>query len=662
MSRLGSTLIRQGGSLTSCATQEGTEIRAIHAASNNRNGTKRDSLPNLADLLCSRNFKSAVSLLQKERSSGRSRPKSDLWLGYCLFHAREYKEALAVYERLMRVSGLPTEWERTDCEKYSLPSAASAETSAGTCNNELSSDEKEQLPLLKGLCHFALQQPEKGLAEIRHAKPGPMQRRLLLLLRMQWQHQDPRGTPFSKEPDSWEDIDRAIESLEEGDRDDQLCAAAAYFSRCRYQKGADLYGSLLSADPKATALKVYRALCCFRLGNVQEAERLTQEYLAQHPGSLFASNLLWCCLVTQGQKEAAQKFLQGLCEEMQLRVEDLMALSETLRPNLCFVQGASRELPAILEPLVGVLPEARYNLALFHLQRDKPEDALALLREPLLLSNASVFLEKALKAGALLMLGQCGGREALLTEAQSLFQEVASSKQAPEDCPLKLQCAMYSFCLQGEHQKAWACSERLLACGNKQPALHWTRMLLAASMGIYEEALACILAIDDKTCALFSFTRNPPRASQPIFNAQCRVVGLLLCRHGIEECYPCWFVRLHVKAQRPEDGFRFCMQQQGTPGFLPLLQQFAADCHVTKQYRSALEAFAVLEQVQPNHETHRGFCAAAAGLILQIACGQQTVEAIPWLLQLLNSSQGSSVTDLKAAAQRVALDFEKQQH
>ncbi|OEH76434.1 tetratricopeptide repeat-containing protein 26 [Cyclospora cayetanensis] len=618
MSRLGSTLIRQGGSLTSCATQEGTEIRAIHAASNNRNGTKRDSLPNLADLLCSRNFKSAVSLLQKERSSGRSRPKSDLWLGYCLFHAREYKEALAVYERLMRVSGLPTEWERTDCEKYSLPSAASAETSAGTCNNELSSDEKEQLPLLKGLCHFALQQPEKGLAEIRHAKPGPMQRRLLLLLRMQWQHQDPRGTPFSKEPDSWEDIDRAIESLEEGDRDDQLCAAAAYFSRCRYQKGADLYGSLLSADPKATALKVYRALCCFRLGNVQEAERLTQEYLAQHPGSLFASNLLWCCLVTQGQKEAAQKFLQGLCEEMQLRVEDLMALSETLRPNLCFVQGASRELPAILEPLVGVLPE-------------RLRDYLVSRAHPQAFVVAASKSEKALKAGALLMLGQCGGREALLTEAQSLFQEVASSKQAPEDCPLKLQCAMYSFCLQGEHQKAWACSERLLACGNKQPALHWTRMLLAASMGIYEEALACILAIDDKT-------------------------------HGIEECYPCWFVRLHVKAQRPEDGFRFCMQQQGTPGFLPLLQQFAADCHVTKQYRSALEAFAVLEQVQPNHETHRGFCAAAAGLILQIACGQQTVEAIPWLLQLLNSSQGSSVTDLKAAAQRVALHFEKQQH
>lgn len=31
------------------------------------------------------------------------------------------------------------------------------------------------------------------------------------------------------------------------------------------------------------------------------------------------------------------------------------------------------------------------------------------------------------------------------------------------------------------------------------------------------------------------------------------------------------------------------MQQQGSSGFVPLLQQFAVDCHVTQQYRSALE-------------------------------------------------------------------------
>lgn len=62
----------------------------------------------------------------------------------------------------------------------------------------------------------------------------------------------------------------------------------------------------------------------------------------------------------------------------------------------------------------------------------------------------------------------------------------------------------------------------------------------------------------------------------------------------------------------------------------------------------------MLEQVQPDSQNRRGFRAAAAGLVLQIAHREEPVEALPWLLRLLTGCGISGVKGLKDAAKRVA--------
>ena len=66
-------------------------------------------------------------------------------------------------------------------------------------------------------------------------------------------------------------------------------------------------------------------------------------------------------------------------------------------------------------------------------------------------------------------------------------------------------------------------------------------------------------------------------------------------------------------------------------------------------------------QLDPTPQHNQGFRAAAAGLVLHIAHGKETVETLPWLQQLLRSVDVPELDEIRGAADRLALHFAEQQ-
>ena len=72
---------------------------AIAAAPGSQDGTASSStpsavtkqLPKLEDFLSQRDYTGAMSLLEFNRNSGKGNETLDMWLGYCAFHAGDYK-------------------------------------------------------------------------------------------------------------------------------------------------------------------------------------------------------------------------------------------------------------------------------------------------------------------------------------------------------------------------------------------------------------------------------------------------------------------------------------------------------------------------------------------------------------------------------------------
>ena len=294
------------------SSPEETAGAGIRSSSSNTVSSNRRSVSgnrfcrsplSFSELLSRRNFSAAASLLQRKGAHGApnfSLPKADLWLAYCYYHSGAYEKALQIYEQLFRAScGGPSHVARqpwgpmgTDSGPPLEESSASSRgppetpsishclsndaTSAESTLKEMTGEEIEELPLLMALCHFRLGQPEKGLKEIKKAPPSPRKRRLLLFLRMQQQQEQQKRPQQQHREDAWLNIDKEIQALGGGSTEDILCAAAAHFLRRRYEKAAELYENLLSVHPEAFAVKVYWAVCCYKMGEIEKAQTLVE--------------------------------------------------------------------------------------------------------------------------------------------------------------------------------------------------------------------------------------------------------------------------------------------------------------------------------------------------------------------------------------------------
>lgn len=113
--------------------------------------------------------------------------------------------------------------------------------------------------------------------------------------------------------------------------------------------------------------------CCVRL-------LVPQEYQATHSSSLVASNLLACCLYSEGAGASAMRIYHLLGEEARREEAFFIEHNDLLRHNAAVFQKGERGL-SVWGPLVNLLHEARLNLALIHLRQGNYSGALDLMRD-----------------------------------------------------------------------------------------------------------------------------------------------------------------------------------------------------------------------------------------------------------------------------------------
>lgn len=88
--------------------------------------------------------------------------------------------------------------------------------------------------------------------------------------------------------------------------------------------------------------------------------------MSVHPLSLVASNVLFCCLMERGDKQAAHALLQELGKQTGTPIEDLQTAYDPLRLNVClFTQEEANSIPMELLSLVDSIPEVRSSLTTF---------------------------------------------------------------------------------------------------------------------------------------------------------------------------------------------------------------------------------------------------------------------------------------------------------
>ena len=127
------------------------------------------------------------------------------------------------------------------------------------------------------------------------------------------------------------------------------------------------------SNRKFIALNVYIALCYYKLDYYDVSEEVLASYLQAHPDSPIALNLRACNYFRQYDGRGAEKELKNI-KNPQGNMSALVKHNQVVFRN---GEGALQVFP----PLVGVLPEARLNLAIHHLRNGEIAEAHQLMRD-----------------------------------------------------------------------------------------------------------------------------------------------------------------------------------------------------------------------------------------------------------------------------------------
>jgi intraflagellar transport protein 56 len=374
-------MIRPGSSLS----------RQQKPATNNSTSVPATQLY-LADLLAKRDFLGAIHFiefhdrydipLKFNTLTISSRIEKDMWIGYCLFHRGDYKEALEVYELL-----------------------------ATETNEDL------QVLLNISLCHFAMMNTDlcsKSLQTILSAgrQVSPAQRELLNRLQYQLAHKNDDETGMLGIHQAFD-----LNFLE-----NKMALASMQYLRGHYQEASDSYNLILHENPKHSALFMYMALTMYKLDSFDQALDFIDKYQKIHPDSITAINLKACCLYQLFDSASATLEVKSLLAKAPeaLKQHDFLAHNSSVFRD---GDGGMTTFAALSEAIF----EAKYNLILFMAKNGEIIEAYEMIK---FLPTMS-FKDQLLKAVIFLMVGNKNHDKKLISQSQTLFNTVG---QSPSEC------------------------------------------------------------------------------------------------------------------------------------------------------------------------------------------------------------------------------------
>ncbi|XP_061535317.1 intraflagellar transport protein 56 isoform X3 [Phycodurus eques] len=508
----------------------------------------KSKVPSLEEYLQQRDYLGALTLLEFQRNIGEQEENADLWICFCAFHLGDYKRAMEEYKALTAKPECPPDvWVYLGCAMFFLGLYKEAEEAA-----------------------------------LKAAK-CPLQTRLLFHL----------AHKFSDEKKLM-DFHQNLEDVTE----DQLSLASIHYMRSHYQEAIEIYKRLLLQNIDLLAMKVYVALCYYKLGYYDVSQEVLAAYLQNIPDSTIALNLKACNHFSLYNGKAAEAELKNLIDISSCSFE---FAKELIRHNLVVFRGGEGALQ-VLPPLIDVIPEARLNLVIYYLRQDDVQEAYNLIQH----------------------LDPATPQRDYLKVAQKFFQLVGGSASECDTIPGR-QCMASCFFLLREFNDVL----------------------------IYLNSVKGYFYNDD------SFNFNYAQAKAAIGNfKEAEEIFLLIQSEKIKSdyVYLSWLARCYVMNQKGRLAWELYLKMGTSSDSFSLLQLIANDCYKMGQFYYAAKAFDALEKLDPGSNYWEGKRGACVGIFQLILANKESKETLKEVVLLLRNSGNPQVEYIIRAMRKWAKD------
>ncbi|KAK2816835.1 hypothetical protein Q5P01_025026 [Channa striata] len=511
----------------------------------------KSKVPRLEDYLQQRDYLGALTLLEFQRSIGEKEEHADLWIGYCAFHLGDYKRAMEEYKSLTLKPECPLEvWVYLACAFFFLGLYKEAEEAASK------------------------------------APMSPLQNRLLFHLAHKF-NDEKRLMGFHQ---NLEDV-----------TEDQLSLASIHYMRSHYQEAIDIYKRLLVDNRDFLALKVYVALCYYKLDYYDVSQEVLAAYLQSMPDSTIALNLKACNHFRLYNGKAAEAELKNLIDISSCSFE---FAKELIRHNLVVFRGGEGALQ-VLPPLIDVIPEARLNLVIYYLRQDDVQEAYNLIQDLVPTTPQEYILKGVVNAA----LGQEIGSRDHLKIAQQFFQ----------------QCMASCFFLLRQFEDVLIYLNSVKGYFYNDDTFNFNYAQAKAALGNYKEAEEVFLLIQ----------------SEKIKN---------------DYVYLSWLARCYIMNQKGRLAWELYLKMGTSSDSFSLLQLIANECYKMGQFYYAAKAFDALEKLDPGSNYWEGKRGACVGIFQMILANKESKETLKEVMPLLRNSGNPQVEYIIRALRKWAKD------
>lgn len=251
---------------------------------------------------------------------------------------------------------------------------------------------------------------------------------------------------------------------------------------------------------------------------------------------------------------------------------------------------------------MGVLPEARLNLIIYHLKNEEISEAYELTKAIEPTTPQEYFLKGVVNA----TLGQEQGSREHLKLAQQYFQMVGGSVSECDTISGR-QCMASCFFLLRQFDEVLVYLNSIKNYFYNDDTFNFNYAQAKAAVGAYEEAQKVLLLIQSD-------------------------------RIRSDYTYLSWLARCYIMNKKGRLAWELYLKMETSAESFSLLQLIANDCYRMAQFYYAAKAFDVLERLDQNPEYWEGKRGACVGTFQLIIDGQEPKERLREIMQLLKTT------------------------